>query len=358
MRRILIDYLKEGMLLGRTIYNKKGEELLIAGVELNRAYIDLLLESEISFVMVDDGVPFQVQEAADVVSRQTRTLAVKQIKNVLLEAKEAGKLLVEPQALYSTVGEFIRQLLANRDVIFNLVDVRMMDEYLFSHSVNVCVLSVMTGITLGYDRSDLELLGIGALLHDLGKTKISDWIMNKSVSLNGDEWEEMKKHTEMGYELITDAGNLDETVAIIALQHHENYDGTGYPAGLAKEQISEFAQIVSIADKFDAITSDKRYRKAYPPIEAYEMCEASLNYYVKESVARAFMYNIAAYPANTVVELNNGMIGVTTKTYKGNSLFPLVKVYCDKNKNIMSTPVHVPLYKNEDLRIVKVLQDP
>ncbi|MCL2766526.1 MAG: HD-GYP domain-containing protein, partial [Peptococcaceae bacterium] len=237
-------------------------------------------------------------------------------------------------------------------------DVRMLDDYLFSHSVNVCVLSVMTGITMGYDRNDLQLLGVGALLHDLGKTKIPDGLMEKQNTLNNQEWEEIKKHTIWGYELITKAGVLDEAVAVIALQHHENYDGSGYPEGISMEQIAEFAQIVSIADKFDAITSNRSYRAAYPPIEAYEMCEAALNYFVKESVARAFMYNIAAYPANTVVELSNGMIGVATKTYKGNSLYPMVKVYCDKDKNFMPTPVHMPLYKNKEIRIVRVLQDP
>ena len=358
MRRVLVDYLKEGMIVGRTIYNKRGEEQLKEGVVLDQDYISLLVSSGVSFVMVDDGIPFQLQEPSDVISRQTRSLAVEQMKRVLLEARESGRLLVEPQALYGTVGEFIRQLLANRDVIFNLVDMRMMDDYLFAHSVNVCVLSVMTGITMGYDRSDLELLGIGALLHDLGKIKMPDEILNKPSSLNEKEWETIKMHTIFGYEIITEAGTLDETIAVIALQHHENYDGTGYPLGLPNEQITEFAQIVAIADKFDAITAERCYRKAFPPIEAYEMCEASLNYYVKESVARAFIYNIAAYPANTVVELSNGMIGVTTKTYKGNSLFPLVKVYCDKNKNVMAAPVHVPLYKSEGLRIVRILQDP
>ena len=358
MRRILLDFLKEGMIVGRTIYNSKGEELLKEGVALDRDYIDLLAKSKVAHVIVDDGIPFQVSEAADVISKQTRTMAVRQVKKVLLEAKESGRLLVEPQTLYGTVGEFIRQLLGSRDVIYNLIDMRLMNDYLFSHSVNVCVLSVMTGITLGYDSSDLELLGIGALLHDLGMVKLPDSILNKSAPLDDDEWEAVKMHTVFGYDIITEAGTMDEAVATIALQHHEHFDGSGYPLGIPDEQIAEFSQIVAIADKFDAVTSDRNYRKAYPPIEAYELCEASLNYFVKESVARAFIYNVAAYPSNTVVELNNGMIGVTTKTYKGNSLFPLVKVYCDKDKKAMATPIQIPLYKNEGLRIVKVLQDP
>jgi HD-GYP domain-containing protein (c-di-GMP phosphodiesterase class II) len=358
MRRVLVNFLREGMKVGRTIYNNKGEELLRVGVVLDADYIELLAKLNVAFVLVDDGVPFQLPEAPDVISRQTRRVAVAQIKKVLLDSKESGRLVIEPQSLYNTVGELIRQLLANQDVIFNLVDLRMMDDYLFAHSVNVCILSVMTGITLGYSRSDLELLGIGALLHDLGVIKMPDALMHKPTALTTDEWETIKMHPIYGYEIITEAGNLDEAHAIIALQHHENYDGSGYPLGISGDQFTEFAQIVSLADKFDAITSDRGYRKAYPPIEAYEMCEASMNYLVSESVARAFMYNIAAYPSNTVVELNNGMIGVTTQTFKGNSLFPLVKVYSDKSNRMLTEPIYLPLYKSKGLRIVKVLQSP
>jgi len=358
MRRVLVSFLKDGMKLGRTIYNNKGEELLRAGVILDDDYINLLTKTNVAFVLVDDGVPFQLPEAPDVISRQTRKVAVSQIKKVLLDSKESGRLVIEPQTLYNTVGELIQQLLANRDVIFNLVDLRMMDDYLFAHSVNVCILSVMTGITLGYGRNDLETLGIGALLHDLGIMKMPDKLLNKPSSLSKEEWEIIKMHPIYGYETITEAGNLDEAHAIIALQHHENYDGSGYPLGITGDQFSEFAQIVSLADRFDAITSERSYRKAYPPIEAYEMCEASMNYLVSESVARAFMYNIAAYPSNTVVELNNGMIGVTTQTFKGNSLFPLVKVYSDERKKMLSEPILLPLYKSKGLRIVRVLQGP
>ena len=358
MRRVFVNYLKEGMILGRTIYNNKGEELLRAGVTLDNDYIDLLTKLNVSFVLVDDGIPFQLEEAPDVISTQTRKVAIAQIKKVLLDSKESGRLVIEPQSLYNTVGELIQQLLSDKEVIFNLIDLRMMDDYLFAHSVNVCILSVMTGITLGYHRGELELLGIGALLHDLGIIKMPEKVINKPSALTSEEWEIIKMHPIFGYEIITEAGNLDEGHAIIALQHHENYDGTGYPLGISGDQFSEYAQIVSLADKFDAITSDRHYRKAYPPIEAYEMCEASMNYLVSETVARAFMYNIAAYPSNTVVELNNGMIGVTTQTFKGNSLFPLVKVYSDENKKMLTEPIYLPLYKNRGLRIVKVLQNP
>jgi len=356
MRKVGVSCLKPGMKLGHTIYNSRGEELLKAGVVLTDIYIQQLIKLDISFAWVDDGVPFDLPEANDVIKRQTRVAAVRQIKNVLLEAKESGRLVIEPQSLYSTVGEFTEQLLSSKNLIFNLIDLRSQDDYTFAHSVNVCILTLMTGITLGYSRDELAFLGVGALLHDLGKVKIPEEILNKPGSLTAEEFEVMKKHPIFGYELIRDAGNIGETQAVMALQHHENYDGSGYPEGLRGDQINEYAQIVAIADRFDAITANRVYRKAFPPVEAYEMCEASVNYFVKESVAKAFMYNIAAYPAGTIVELNNGMVGVTVDTPKGCSLFPMVNVYFDEKKQPLPEQIVLPLYKEKGLFIVRVLQ--
>jgi len=355
MRKVGVSELKPGIKLSRTIYNSRGEELLKNGVALTDTYIELLIKLKLPFVWVDDGLPFWMPEASDVIKRQTRVAAVRQIKNVLLEAKESGRLVIEPQSLYTTVREFTEQLLSNKNLIFNLVDLRSQDDYTFAHSVNVCLLTLMTGITLGYGHSELAFLGIGALLHDLGKVKIPDEILNKPGGLTAEEFEVMKNHTVLGYEMIREAGNLDEMNAIMALQHHENYDGSGYPKGLKGEQINEYAQIVAIADRFDAITANRVYRKAFPSVEAYEMCEASVNYFVKESVAKAFMYNIAAYPAGTIVELNNGMAGVAADTPKGNSLFPMVHVYFDEKKRLLPQQIELPLYKEKGLFIVRVL---
>lgn len=357
MRYVNISALEPGMVLGRTIYNNKGEELLKAGVILTELYITHLTEGKAQFVWVDDGLPFQMPEARDVINQQTRKAAVQQIKNILLESKAAGRLVIEPQSLYNTVGGFTEQLLNNKNVIFNLVDLRTQDDYTFAHSVNVCVLTLMTGITLGYSKNQLAILGVGALLHDLGKVKIPDEILNKPGALTDEEFAIMKRHTVLGYEMIIEAENTSEINGLMALQHHENYDGSGYLQGLAGKEISDYAQIVAVADRFDAITADRVYRKPFPPVEAFEMCSAASNYLIKEPIVRAFMYNIAAYPARTVVELSNGMIGVTVDTPKGQSLFPLVKVFYDEKKRLLPNPIELPLYEKDGLFVVRVLQN-
>ena len=353
-----LEQLKPGMRLGSTIWDNNGNMLLKAGVELNEKYIDFLTKMQIDIVGVsDEGYDYNVPEVQDVIDTETRQAAIEQVKNVLIGAKESGRLVIEPESLYSTVGELTGQLLGNRHLIYNLIDLRTQDDYTFAHSVNVCVLSLMTGITMGYTEEELSELGVGSLLHDLGKIKIPDEILNKPSSLTKEEFEVMKTHTTHGYELIQAAGNLDENHAQMAVQHHENFDGSGYPMGLTGMQISEYAQVIAIADRFDAITANRVYRKSFPPFEAFAVCQAAANYYVKEAVARAFIYNIAAYPANTVVELNNGMIGISMDTPKGSSLFPLVRVYYDENKKPLMTPFDLPLYDAEGIFVVRVIDN-
>lgn len=144
----------------------------------------------------------------------------------------------------------------------------------------------------------------------LGKVKIPDEILNKPGRLTDEEFSTIKMHTTYGYKLIFDAKGLDKIHALVALQHHESYDGSGYPLGIKDDKFIEYAQIISIADKFDALTADRVYRKSFPPYEAYEMCAASGNYLFKKHIVDAFLYNIAAYPSGSLVEINNGCIAV------------------------------------------------
>ncbi|MFZ5647947.1 MAG: HD-GYP domain-containing protein [Bacillota bacterium] len=356
MRRVGISLAKPGMKLGHTVYNGKGEVLLASGVVLDDWYIQKLALWGVEFIFVDDCVPGNIT-AKDVISEETRAAAVRQVKNILLEAKESGRLVIDPQSLYNTVGEFANQLLSKRNLLFNLVDLRTQDEYTFAHSVNVCILALMTGITLGYNRDQLSLLGVGALLHDLGKVKMPDEILNKPDKLTSEEFELIKQHAYWGNEMIRDASNLGDIPAIVALQHHENYDGSGYPSGSKGDEIHEYAQITAISDRFDAITADRVYRKAFPPHEAFEMCAASGDFLFKDKIVKAFMFNIAAYPAGTMVELNNGMVAVSVDTPKGYPLFPKVRVIYDENGRPANQNIEITLFTKPGLYVTRVLNE-
>lgn len=356
MRRVSVFSLQTGMKVGCTVNSSMGEVLLKKGVTLTAGYIKRIIEMGIPFLYIEDGLLGDFS-AEDVVALETRMAAVQQVKNILLNTKESGKLVIEPTSIYGTVGGLTNNLLSNRSLMFNLIDLRAQDDYTFAHSVNVCVLSLMTGITLGYNAEQLATLGVGALLHDLGKVKIPETLLNKPAPLTAKEYDMMKKHTFFGYELISSAKELSYEHAAIALQHHECLDGSGYPSGVSGDGILEYAQIVAIADKFDALTANRIYRKAYPPHEAYEMCAGSGNYLFKDSVVKAFLHNIAAYPTGTMVELTNGKLGVVLDTPKGYSRFPRVRILFDQKRRPLKIRGDVSLTEQVGLFVVRVLED-
>ncbi|HBV95475.1 MAG: phosphodiesterase [Peptococcaceae bacterium BICA1-7] len=356
MRRINVSALKSGVKLGRPVYSSGGDILLKAGTVLNDGYIKKLKKIGVSFVFVeDDQAPQHIP--GDVVARDTRVAAVKQVKDVLLETKETGKLVIDPQSIYSTVSEFTDQLLSSNALVYSLYDLRSQDDYTFAHSVNVCVLSLLTGITLGYSNNRLMDLGLGAILHDIGKMKVPTEVLNKPGKLTEDEFKIIKQHTVLGHELIENAGNLGRVPSTIAYQHHESLDGSGYPLGVSGDQFSEYAQIVSIADKFDALTANRVYHSPFPAHEAYEMCAGSGSYWFSERVVKAFLYNIAAYPEGTPVKLSNGLIAVALDTPKGHSLFPKVRVVLHQDSGPFQEPYEIALYARKDIQVVSVLEE-
>lgn len=239
--------------------------------------------------------------------------------------------------------------------MYNLVDLRTQDDYTFAHSVNVSVLALMTGITLGFNKEQLSLLGLGALLHDLGKVRIPDRILNKPGKLTADEFSVMKEHTTLGYRMIRNARNVGDIPAIVAYQHHECFDGSGCPLGIKGQEFHQYAQIAAIADKFDALTADRIYRPAFPSHEAYEMCAASGNLWFSDYIVEAFLSNIAAYPTGTLVELNNEIAAVVLDTPKGSSLFPNVRIFADTKGCPVGSPYEVSLNQRTDLYITGIL---
>lgn len=343
------------MKVARTVYSSRGDVLLKVNTTVTTGYINKLIKLGVPYVYVEGGMLPDI-EVKEVIAKETRVAAVEQVKNILLMSKEAGHLVIEPKPLYFTVSEFTEQLMNNKSLAYNLADLRTQDDYTFAHSVNVSVLAIMTGITLGLGKDDLTILGVGGMLHDLGKVRVPYEILNKKGPLTGEEFAVIKEHTTWGFEMIRYVDGLGDSPAYIAYQHHECYDGSGYPLGISGSEFRLFSQITAIADKFDALTADRIYRPAFPAHEAFEMCAASGNLWFKDNVVRAFLYNIAAYPTGTLVELSNGMMGVAVDTPKGFSLFPRVRVIAEKEGRTV-TPYEVTLHDRTDLRVVKTWKE-
>ncbi|MBO8137962.1 MAG: HD-GYP domain-containing protein [Desulfotomaculum sp.] len=357
MRRISIDYLKPGMRLARSICSS-GQVLLKEGVILTEKYISKLKQINVPAVYIYDELISEL-EVEDVIADETRLKAISNMKKFFKKdtANNSVKNIIVPNELFNSINEIMDDLLSNRNIMVNLSDIRSVDDYVFGHSVNVCVLALITGIAMGYDRRRLYNLAVGAMLHDIGKIKVPKNILDKPGKLTKEEFEVIKKHSLWGYEILKANVNINITSTVAVYQHHERYNGQGYPQGLKGKQIHEFAQIVGLVDMYDAITANRVYRKAYPPHEAFEMIAGSGDYLFRYDIVKAFLNHVAAYPAGTVVQLNSGETGVVLETEKGMSLRPKIKVLFDPDGVPVTRPLYMNLVELKDRFIVRVLED-
>lgn len=357
MRRVPVTALKPGMKVGRQVRNSDGIVLLNAGVCLNEKYINRLLLLGIPSLYIDDGLLPDIQ-VDDVIPEQTRAKAITQVKKVLIEhTKSHGGRLDRTEKIYSTVNEIIDQLLNNSRMLVNMVDICTMDDYIFAHSVNVCVLALMTGISLGYERPKLFHLGMGAMLHDIGKLFIPKEILDKPGKLTSEEYDIVKKHPDFGLQILKANPQVSSLSCLVVHQHHERYCGQGYPNGLKESEIHEFAQITGMVDMYDALTADRVYRKAFPPHEAYEMFSGAGDYLFSYSLIEPFLSNIAAYHAGTIVELSTGEKAVVVSTSKGFSLYPRIRLLFDKEERPIDTITEIELLDYRNVVISRVLDE-
>ncbi len=333
MQRVRVSQLTEGMITARNVFSTDGRMLLAADKEITESYIRRLQEMEVYAIYVRNPL-FDDVEIPLVLSEETRNQSMQTVKRAfeVLRNKRNDVSFEEIQAVSRRI---VAEVLRNRRALVHLTEIRSHDDYTFAHSVDVCVLSVLVAVHLGYTEVKLQELAVGALLHDVGKTKIEPDLINKQTALDEDEMAIMRGHTMFGFDILRSyQGKMTLPSIHIALQHHEKYDGTGYPRGLSKDDIHEYSRIVSIADVYDAVTSDRPYRKALLPHEAYELMLFNGSQHFDPMILPLFLQRIAIYPVGTVVRLNTGDIGVVTSVPPEMPLRPTLRLILDKNRRL------------------------
>ena len=235
------------------------------------------------------------------------------------------------------VSELVETIITNPDTMIWLSHLKDKDEYTAIHSVNVCILSLTYGRTIGLSESELNILGIGALLLDIGKSKIPDDILKKTDSLSENEYLLVKAHAFLGYAILDESKKIPQKALQIILNHHERLDGSGYPNCRRGEEISKLTRIVSIVDVFDAMTSDRCYQDAFQPQHAlneiYNMAPDKFD----QELVEGFIKCIGIYPVGSIVVLNTGHTGVVVKLNETNRLKPIVGLVLNRKKEPYET---------------------
>lgn len=323
MRRISINNVKEGMKLAKSIYSADGYVLLVEGILLKQAYIDRLEHFNVSEIYIDDEISEDII-INDVISDRTRTEAKVLVKKLMDDYKTNRRFNSDSSKLM--VNRIIDELLENREIIVNLSDIKTIDDYTFSHSVNVCILSLITGIKLGLDQLKLRDLGVGALLHDIGKVLIPEEILKKPAELSLEEFDKIKEHTTLGYNIVKSDPNVSALSANVVLAHHERWDGSGYPRQIAGDSIHLFSRIVAIADVFDALSSDRIYKKKMKTYEVIEYITTIGAQCFDQQILECFVKSIPIYSIGTSVLLNTGEKGIIVDVNKAFPTRPIVRI--------------------------------
>lgn len=222
---------------------------------------------------------------------------------------------------------------ANASAMFWMARIKNRDAYTAEHCLRVAIFTVAFARFLGLPEDDLEVAGMSGLLHDIGKLRVPDEILNKPGPLSPQEYEVMRKHTTLGHELLKQDPSLDPIISDVTLHHHERIDGRGYPQQLPEWQISRFARLIAIVDAYDAMTSDRCYRDGMSPADAVRILYKNRAQQFDADMVEAFIRMIGIYPPGSLVELNTGEVALVVSTHPGRKLKPKVEILLDNNKH-------------------------
>ena len=248
----------------------------------------------------------------------------------LLDQRRLGK-LVHVDAIMEVVCDLTESILQNPNVAMWLTKLREQDEFNAAHSINTCILAVAFGRHLGLPRDVLEAIGLGAMLHDIGLNEPSNDLIRSKIKLDEEDFGIIRRHPLDGMFSLKRLNELPRITRDIIRWHHERIDGSGYPHGLKGEEIPQYVRIAAIADVYDAMTSDRAYRRAMQPPDALaEMTRDAERTFGRELV-RSFVHCVGIYPVGSVVKLNTGAIAMVASTFPGVRLTPMVLLLKDSS---------------------------
>lgn len=250
--------------------------------------------------------------------------AKQKVQSLFAEAR-LGRAL-ETEGCLSLVDDIIGSVTRNSGAMASLVRLKSRDEYTYLHSVAVCTLMVALARTLGLEGEEIRQLGLAGLLHDMGKARVPNQVLNKPGRLTDAEWALMKEHPTWGHEMLVSSGGCSPLVLEVCLRHHEKMDGSGYPGNLSAERISLHARMGAVCDAYDAITSARPYKAPWDAGDAVRQM-AQWKGHFDPAIFQAFVKTVGIYPIGTLVRLQSGRLGVVTEQNSASLLTPKVRVF-------------------------------
>ncbi|QDO84456.1 HD-GYP domain-containing protein [Shewanella psychropiezotolerans] len=344
---IPIDELKPGMYVVSISTDNKKLSIKSEGYILNDEGVNKLVKSGVKRVCVDP-VKEKKTEQIDKVLPELSSDKPKDEPKVSLEQemKQANKLyknakalqhkmlasiiegkVIDVEEVQEITNAMVDSIFRNQDALSCMSRLRIKDEYLVEHSLNVSILMTIFAKHLGFDKSTIEELALGAFLHDIGKVLVPDEILNKPGKFTRVEYEVMQEHVLLGLRVLEETPEISEIAISMVREHHERIDGTGYPHELEGDEISEYGLMIAIIDSYDAMTAERVYKQGMHPITAFKNLIMESPACYDEALVEQFIQCLGVYPVGTLVCLNSGKIGLISRLNKSKPLNPCVRIF-------------------------------
>lgn len=345
MRYVPVHRIQEGMILGRPIYGAKYEVLLGEGMTLSNVHIQRINRLGYAGIYILDNLSSGI-EVRDLLPTELRLNTIRTAKESWQAAEEQAKRKSAAKTVRGKpdriIMPVIESLISNHNRIVDVIDLKPEEDYLYYHEASVVILSLLIGVELGLSGVQLYELGLSALFHDVGNIFIPKAILEKPGKLTPEEFDVIKSHTEKGFDYLRNNFDISIEGCMGALQHHENYDGSGYPTGLKRDKISIYGRIIAITDVYDALTSRRPFREMMYPVKAMEYLDQKAGTLFDPDILRTFQQVVPHYPTGVCVELDSGVRGIVVRNYAGAPDRPCVRLlnnnleqhcYLDLNKD-------------------------
>lgn len=357
MRIVPIEY-AVNQFLAEDVYDLNGRTLVRKDANISEKTIAQLKNAGVYMVYINDR--FSQNQLTPPISTDLRLDLTRELRNmydIIRNRSEGNKELHESvlkplNRVLELSDHVLYELKHNPRQYLSTVDIKLRDIYTVSHSINVAVLSLLLGIDAGISTARYQDLFVGALFHDIGMNFINMDVIMKNGKLDVQEFLKIKEHPQKGYDLFKDFSFASAYMKGIVLQHHERVDGAGYPKQIPGREIHELAKIVSIADTYDAMTSDRIYSKAVPPSEAMEnLIKCSRTMY-EPTLVDLFIKKIIPYPEGSLVRLSNDDPALVVRLNPDDPLRPVVAPIDPISKKMR--PAIIDLSTETDIQIARI----
>jgi len=349
MKQISLAEATPGMVLARHIFNSSGQLLLTAGITLTEDYINKLSTLALQNLFVKDGLA-DIDDP-EYFSMKTQQRALSILSQTISKIRKGETFLAEP--IYAIASDIVEEILLHPSVLIQLTGVLVHDDYTLAHSLNCAIHASLLARISGLPAAKIKEVVCGALLHDVGKVYIDNNLLNKAGKLTSEEFSIMKLHTVYGFHaLINKRWEFSSLVAHMAWQHHEKVDGSGYPRGLAGDEILGYARILAIVDVFEAVTADRPYRRGMLLLDAYNIIKAGLGTHFDTDLGQKFLAKIAIHPPGTEVLLSTGETAIVVSVPPEFPAQPTVRLIFHPDGTPYTPPRDIILTQNPQILIV------